>query len=711
MTRTTVLNCPVMRLAELGWKLMPIAERSKNPGTLLGVGWQEQASNDPALIEKWIKQYSQCNWGVLLGEASGIVDVEDDSPEGRIILKTAMETCAVRTPCYTSGKSIHRMFRYDERMHADSCSVMQAFGTEWRFGKTPAQSIVPPSLHESGKRYQWLPGLSPDEVEVARLPDEMWQLFLDLRILNGKRKAEEREKKRSQTKLEKKPVAASMQLRIGSHTTHVPAAEELIEMYPWEKMLTDQGWQAFGDDDWTRPGSDWSNARSATLLHSDNRLHVWSNAAPIDEGHYSKWRFWYQSHGYTDREQIDAAKAFLGPQRSGEIDSAFRQTQPKQPLSPLPEFARNPPVTVRSFAGIDAAEMAVYAAMEPEWLVRDIFTIDEPLLVGARSKGCKTLQLTDLAVAVASGTPWMNAFEVPKQRRVLFISGETNRRRMAKHIEKACVGRGIDAHRLQGFLRIEAVEFPCLPRLADQDAIKADVEKYGIELVIVDPLYRGLSGIDSSRLSEMGDAIKSFQAACAPACMILSHHVIKSAAREYGSAPELEDMTGAGIAESCGQWWLVGRNEKYAWDGLHDLCVQFGGREGQGGSRRIRFNERDWTFQIDPWNEYLEQAQAEVKQRKEDTRRQAQEQKIDLARTQILKAVRNIKTPQSKNAIEHASGAIQAHCRIAFAELVRDQTLVVRPYRDGMNRVQQTGYLLNEYVTEYDQSEMFVDAR
>jgi hypothetical protein len=334
------LQSSVLSMARLGWCLIPVELKSKNPGTLLGTGWPDHASCDLATIEEWIRQYGNCNWGVLLGESSGIIDVEDDSPEGRVILEKAMEECGVRTPCYSSGKSIHRIFGYDQRTAGDSCSVMKAFGTEWRFGNTPAQSIMPPSVHESGKHYEWLPGLSPDDVEVARLPDEMWNLFLNLRIQDGERKKREREKKRSQTKQEKRVVSPSSVLMIGKHTSHVPAAEELIGQYEWSKLLTDQGWRPFGEDDWTRPGNDWSNARSATLLRGDDRFHVWSNSAPIDEGHYSKWRFWYQSHGFTDREQIDAAKAFLGEDRSRQIDASFREqndSETKSSVLSVPE--------------------------------------------------------------------------------------------------------------------------------------------------------------------------------------------------------------------------------------------------------------------------------------------------------------------------------------------------------------------------------------
>jgi hypothetical protein len=384
--------------------------------------------------------------------------------------------------------------------------------------------------------------------------------------------------------------------------------------------------------------------------------------------------------------------------QTAERQAAERAGREWNPLGKVPDDDK----PQRSFAGIDAAELTSYASQEPDWLVQDVFTIDEPALVVARSKCCKTKQLTELAVAVASRTPWMNVFDVPKRRKVLFITGEANYRRIARDIEKACKVRGLEFDDLKGYLRIEAVEFPCLPRIIDQEAIRKDVETHGFEVVVVDPLYRGLSGVDSARLAEMGDAIKSFQAACAPACMVLSHHVIKSAAREYGSPPQLEDMTGAGIAESCGQWWLVGRNEKYQWDWKHDLCVQFGGREGQGGGRRILFNEYDWTFQVDAWHEFVSAADEERRKQQDDAKRDAEERRLQQARMKIIQACRNIKNPQSRSRIRDSSGQSGIPFGTAFADMLRDATLTQRPYRDGANRIQSEGFILTEYLREYD---------
>jgi|GEM_PF-3670559 len=360
-----------------------------------------------------------------------------------------------------------------------------------------------------------------------------------------------------------------------------------------------------------------------------------------------------------------------------------------------------------SFAGIDAADLAHFADQKPDWLVEGIFTIDEPLLVGARSKACKTLQLTDLAVAVAvaNGAKWMNCFEVPKRRKVLFITGEANYRRASQHIRKALRVRELNWGDVSGYLRVEAVEFPCLPRHQDQAGIRANIEEHGIELVIVDPLYRGLVGVDPTRLAEMGDAIKGFQAACAPAMVALSHHVVKSAAREYGKAPALEDMTGAGIAESCGQWWLVGRNEEYQYNGKHDLCITFGGREGQGGARRILFNEAEWQFNVDPWHEYRTEADEERQRKKEDGKRDAESRRMNETRSKIVQACRNIKKPTAKTVIRDASGKSGLLFESAFGELVRELLLVQRPYRDACNRMKSEGYMLAEYAVEFDREQ------
>jgi hypothetical protein len=326
------------------------------------------------------------------------------------------------------------------------------------------------------------------------------------------------------------------------------------------------------------------------------------------------------------------------------------------------------------FEGVDVSELAAFVDAKPDWLVEGVFTSDEPTLFGARSKCCKTLQLTDLAVALSTGTPWLGHFNVPQPRRVLFVTGEANLRMISRHLQKAISARGLSFADVAGQLRIEAGDFPQFATIAHRDSITATIAKHGIDVVILDPLYRGLANVDTYRMSEVGGIIKDFQTACRPASFIVSHHVTKQSARDMqeGKSPSLEDLSGAGLAESCGQWWLVGRNSKYAWDWSHDLCVEFGGREGQGGGRRIVFNEQAWTFKVENLSDYRDDLQG----KREELKREEESRKYESARAAIQKAMRG-QPARSKNAIEkNRTDVPEKLWRRAFDEMIADQTIV-----------------------------------
>ncbi len=150
------------------WHLIPIRADDKNPGSLLGKDWHLKASCDPKQIEQWQEQYwGAFNWGLLLGEKSGVVDIEADTEEGN---RTLDELCSeVVTVSYRSAKSTHRLFRWDPRF-ANLKAAVTIQGIEFRLGSGNAsQSVIPPSRHPSGAYYKWIH--PPDEVELAEVPE------------------------------------------------------------------------------------------------------------------------------------------------------------------------------------------------------------------------------------------------------------------------------------------------------------------------------------------------------------------------------------------------------------------------------------------------------------------------------------------------------------------------------------------------------------
>ena len=383
----------------------------------------------------------------------------------------------------------------------------------------------------------------------------------------------------------------------------------------------------------------------------------------------------------------------LPPPEPGKIYRDSLQHDRDDPTKPIP------------FEGIDVVELEQFADEEPDWIINGLFSADQPTLFGARSKCLKTTQLIDMSVALASGTLWLQSFEIARPRRVLFITGESNRRAASRRIRKACRSRDDLAFSdITGMLRVEAVNFPKLPSYTDCEHIRRVIDRHHPDVVIIDPLYRGLTmDIDPHKMNQVGDAIVYFSQCCQPASLFISHHVIKASARELGSPPELEDMAGAGIAESCGNWWLVGRVEKYQWDWKHDLCVQFGGRDEQCGARRIIFNESTWTTEVENFSDFIGDRQEAAEKAKDEVKRDSHQRKIEQARARIRTIMRNKKKPHSKRAIEDLRGAVpQTAFREAFADMVTEQTIAVHSYQDSQNRLQSEGYLLAEYSQEYE---------
>jgi len=140
-------------------------------------GWQKTATTDEDIIADWFDGKNH-NVGVVLGEASGIIDIEWDDEAGKETAERYGLTSA-ETPTYTSHRSEHRIFKFDPRLPAQA--VIKVGGLEVRIGggSKGAQSVFPPSAHASGVRYRWKYGFSPDEVDVAPIPDAFLQAIVN----------------------------------------------------------------------------------------------------------------------------------------------------------------------------------------------------------------------------------------------------------------------------------------------------------------------------------------------------------------------------------------------------------------------------------------------------------------------------------------------------------------------------------------------------
>jgi len=150
-------------LADAGCRFVRLAIGEKRP---LGAAWQTKSTGDVSLVARWLAGRS--NIGLLLGPASGVVDVEFDEPAGLEQL-AAFGITDIHTPTWRSARGEHRLFRWEPWM--PQSAVVKADSVEIRIGGRAAQSVLPPSRHPTGLPYEWI--VPPSACPIAPFPAQL----------------------------------------------------------------------------------------------------------------------------------------------------------------------------------------------------------------------------------------------------------------------------------------------------------------------------------------------------------------------------------------------------------------------------------------------------------------------------------------------------------------------------------------------------------
>lgn len=191
----------------------------------------------------------------------------------------------------------------------------------------------------------------------------------------------------------------------------------------------------------------------------------------------------------------------------------------------------------QSFAEL-AAE--VDAAGPRQWLLRGVWPAGDYGVHAAEHKAQKTWNTADLAVAVASGTPWLGSVPVDHQGPVLMFVGEGGKANIVRRIRAVAEARGIDPTHLPLVICARA------PRLSNDTHIAlmaAQIDAQRPALVTLDPLYLSAGGGNLADLYAMGELLERPQRVCqtfGAALFVVTHFNRKQgtgAARITGAGP------------------------------------------------------------------------------------------------------------------------------------------------------------------------------
>lgn len=431
-------------------------------------------------------------------------------------------------------------------------------------------------------------------------------------------------------------------------------------------------------DDGAWPGRDGAIRTAKELSQALGRAIAW--ALPPEGS--KDLRSWLKDHPGASRCQFTDSIEIQGTEEpQGE---SADQNDPEIPFE-----ASKPQSQQRSFSGKSVGELWESATEPITWLVTNVLSADQPTVFAARQKTLKSTLAADLVVALASGYSWLGRFEIPQRKRVLLLTGESTEKSAIRKVRRAAEARNLRGEDLADWIRIEATTFPNLPSGIDCDLVNQAVQEYGIEVVLLDPLYMGLQGLNTANLTEVGPALRRFMEACRPASLIIVHHIKKSAS--FDDAPNLEDLSQAGIAEFAGNFWLMGRIAEYTGDGVHQLAVRHGGRDEQFGLLKLEFDEQLWTAQVSSLVDHREDLKA-----RRDTER------VNSMTTRILDALERNRDGLSEYKLAVAAGTQKERgpFQTALSELHdRDRIELIPEFKPERAKVASKGWKLKPEST------------
>ena len=162
-----------LQYAAKGWRIVILGDGGTQRGKVPRLAdWKSKAYCDEEKIAEQLEKWPKSNIGLLLGPETGLIDVEFDSDEGRATAERLFSETI--TPTYASSRSVHRLFKWSGQLPPRQKIMLSGLEIRLGGGGKSTQSVLPPSLHPTGEPYYWLSGLSPDEVEPAELPRELF---------------------------------------------------------------------------------------------------------------------------------------------------------------------------------------------------------------------------------------------------------------------------------------------------------------------------------------------------------------------------------------------------------------------------------------------------------------------------------------------------------------------------------------------------------
>lgn len=201
---------------------------------------------------------------------------------------------------------------------------------------------------------------------------------------------------------------------------------------------------------------------------------------------------------FTERRDGDTAllKDIMKAEAECKVEAIEKTTAAKPPL--LTDFYK----------------LVTSNADKPSYMVEG-FLVDKSVGVAAgEPKTMKSTVVLDLAVSVASGKPFLGRYPVNRTGAVLYIQEENSSADIMFRLQRIALHHGVATQTSVGVavsdipLYIINNEGLNLTEQTDRDRIEDIIREYDIQLLLLDPWYMMVAGIDEDRSKEVSPVLK-----------------------------------------------------------------------------------------------------------------------------------------------------------------------------------------------------------
>ncbi len=219
------------------------------------------------------------------------------------------------------------------------------------------------------------------------------------------------------------------------------------------------------------------------------------------------------------------------------------------------------------------------------YLIEGILVMGQPCVMAGPEKTLKTSLMLDLAVSLASDSPFLDRYEVIRPSNVLVMSGESGVYTLCKNLRTISAERcgGLPQERWPKKIGLSNK----VPLFADRKhltVLAEEMERTEAEVLCIDTAAKAMPGDTMANPVVNYELCAAVGELCADvgATFILLHHTAQRL--QPGTVPQLSDIMYSGFKEYFRQWLMVNRRRPYTppeqGRRVHELWINAGGSAG-----------------------------------------------------------------------------------------------------------------------------------